>query len=107
MNIKPVNNNLLVEVLRDDDIARAGEGEAWQRGRILDASFDNLHITASAGYDTGVCSEIEERSELYALDNIVRWQEYAADGQTFEEDGKLYALVPWWRVTAVEVPDAK
>lgn len=100
MTTKPLNNNVLVEVLRDDDgVSRTDANESMKYGRLVDYSVSNNHLTASAALEFSSLDKtiyIEQLKNL--VGSIVRWEEYAEGGQTFEEDGKTYALIPWWRL---------
>ena len=104
MKTVPLNNNVLVEVLRDDDgVSRTDENESLKYGRLADVSLNRYHMTASAfgRLDDDMLKAI--RGQMVELkDKIVRWEEFAEGGQTFEEDGKTYALIPWWRLISYE-----
>jgi len=104
MNTKPFMNNCLIEVIREDDgVSRTDENETRNRGKVIDASISGLHLTASAGivFDAhmyvGIATKVNN-----LIGKIVRWEEFAEGGQTFEENGKTYALIPWWRIISVE-----
>lgn len=100
MKTRPLNNNVLIEVLRDDDgVARTDANESMKYGRLADYSISPYHLTASA------FGEIEEKRADQLKDKIgciVRWEEFAEGGQTFEEEGKTFALIPWWRLISYE-----
>jgi hypothetical protein len=95
---KPFNNNVLIEVLRDDDgVSRTDDTESLKYGKVVYISVSLYHITASS------YGEISKEyaayiTETLAPGTIVRWEEFAEGGQTFTEDGKTYALIPWWRI---------
>lgn len=101
MKTKPLNNNVLIEVqLEHDNVARVDENEVLQYGKLIAASVSSYHITASS------FGEIEQNFREFLVDlfkpgMIVRWEQYAEGGQTFNEDGKKYALIPWWRLISV------
>lgn len=102
LKTKPLANNILIEVLRDDDgVSRADESESLKYGRIIEVSRSRYHITASS---FGEFSDkfMNDIVTVLKVGSIVRWEEFAEGGQTFEEDGKLYALVPWWRLISIE-----
>lgn len=102
MNTKPFMNNCLIEVIREDDgVSRTDENETKNRGKLVDYRTMPVHLTASAGFDI---SEETRRivHEVLNAGMIVRWEEFAEGGQTFEENGKTYALIPWWRVISIE-----
>lgn len=104
MRTKPLNNNVLIEVLRDDDgVSRTDDNESMKYGRLIDYSVSDYHLTASAALllPLGVTSERKETLDRLK-GSIVRWEEFAEGGQTFEEDGKTYALIPWWRLIGYE-----
>ena len=104
MNTKPFNNNVLIEVIRQDDgVSRTDENETRNRGKVLAVAVSGLHLTASAALVfnedmyIGIDSKVRE-----LVGRIVRWEEFAEGGQTFQEDGKTYALIPWWRIISYE-----
>lgn len=102
MKTKPLNNNVLIEVLRDDEgVSRTDENESLKYGRIVSMAFSSYHVTASS---FGEFDEDFRRATIKILTPgvIVRWEEFAEGGQTFEEDGKTYALIPWWRLIGYE-----
>lgn len=98
--MKPLNNNVLVEIIREDDgVSRTDSSEILKRGRLIAASVSQYHLTASAGIMLNaewVEGKLKDMQEL--VGKIVQWEEYAEGGQTFEENGKTYALIPWWRL---------
>lgn len=100
MKTEPLNNNVLIEVLREDDgVSRTDENEVLQYGKVIKANYESWHLTASAAIEF---SEQTISDIVRMIDDlegkIVRWEQYAEGGQTFEEDGKTYALIPWWRL---------
>lgn len=103
MKTKPLNNNVLIEVLLEDDgVSRNDANEIMQYGKMIDYSVSSWHITASAGMTFSAKDVADIRADLeLGLGKIVQWEQYAEGGQTFEEDGKTYALIPWWRLISV------
>lgn len=104
MKTKPLNNNVLIEVLRDDDgVSRTDENETLNRGKVVDVSISAYHLTASSAHSF-TTNEIVINTEWLRgmVGKIVRWEQYAEGGQTFEEDGKTYAIIPFWRLIAIE-----
>lgn len=100
MKTKPLNNNVLIEVIREDDgVSRTDTNESLKRGRIVSVAFSKYHLTASA---FGEMDFDFAREKVLQPGVIVRWEEYAEGGQTFEEDGKTFALIPWWRLISYE-----
>jgi len=103
MKTRPLNNNVLIEVIREDDgVSRTDENESLKQGRVISVAVSKYHLTASAAINF----QMDKHSILADINTligkIVRWEEYAEGGQTFEEDGKTYALVPWWRLISYE-----
>lgn len=99
---KPLNNNILIEVLRtDSDVSVADDNARLQFGKIVDVSTSQHHITASS---FGVFDKefLDAVRAALTIDKVVRWEEFAEGGQTFKEDGKTYALIPWWRLISYE-----
>lgn len=107
MKTKPLNNNVLIEVQRNHDgVARVDENEVLQYGILRDFSVSRYHLTASAALrfydedeDTGMVYNTTRLKSM--IGKVVRWEQYAEGGQTFEEDGKTYALIPFWRLISV------
>ena len=102
LKTKPLNNNVLIEVLRDDDgVSRADENESLKYGKVVAVSYSRYHITASS---FGEVSDnfIHALKDTLVVGSIVRWEEFAEGGQTFKEDGKTYALIPFWRLISIE-----
>lgn len=100
----PLVNNVLIEVQREDDnVSRAEQNESMKYGILRDYHVEPYHLTASAAiqfdnnYLAGLQSELRD-----LVGKVVRWEEFAEGGQTFEEDGKTYALIPFWRLIGYE-----
>jgi hypothetical protein len=100
----PLNNNVLIEVLKTDDgVYRSDDTESLKFGRAVAYSSLGLHITASAGLELSPESQVKVDDYLESIvGKVVRWEEFAEGGQTFVEDSKTYALIPWWRLISVE-----
>jgi len=100
---RPLGNNCLIEVIKEyDGVSRADENEDKSTGILRDASVYKYHLTASSGLrfnDEDIMKLVAELDTLIGKE--VRWEQYAEGGQTFIEDGKTYALVPWWRLISV------
>jgi hypothetical protein len=105
-NMKTVtlNNNVLVEVMRDDDgVSRTDDNESMKFGRLIGYRVDKYHLTASAA--VRLDDEYVKNKDLELMSmigSIVRWEEYAEGGQTFEQDGKTLASIPWWRLITTD-----
>lgn len=104
MKTKPLNNNVLIEVIREDDgVSRTDQNESLKQGKLINLSVSQYHLTASSAiefsqdFTDGIKSRLSDM-----IGKTVRWEEYAEGGQTFEEDGKTYALIPWWRLISYE-----
>lgn len=104
---KPLNNNVLIEVQKDyADVSRSDETESMKYGRLVSYSTSSYHLTASAGISIdNNFIELLRTSLSERRGCIVRWEEYAEGGQMFEEDGKTYALIPWWRLIGYKEND--
>lgn len=102
LKTKPLNNNVLIEVMLENSVvSRAEETDSLQFGKVIETAVSPFHITASSfGVITSQFA-IDTINKLHA-GVIVRWEEFAEGGQTFKEDGKTYALVPWWRLISYE-----
>jgi hypothetical protein len=103
MKTKPLNNNVLIEVMTEHSgVSQAssdGSPVTMNFGKLIDFSIVKFHLTASASAYLEDDFLNNLRDELTKMKGgIVRWEEFAEGGQTFEEDGKTYALIPWWRL---------
>lgn len=105
MKTKPLGNNVLIEVQREyDGVSRADDNESLKVGKIIDFAVSYYHLTASASVELSdnfrqeMFNQLSKGVESKAL---VRWEEFAEGGQTFVENGKTYAIVPWWRLISV------
>lgn len=105
MKTKPLNNNVLLEITREyAGVSRPdGLDEASNVGILLDYSVSRYHLTASAAlmFDEAFISQIQTTLEGLR-GKTVRWEELAEAGQTFDEDGKEYAIIPWWRLISAQ-----
>lgn len=103
LKTKPLGNNCLIEVLKDyEGVSRFDENESQSYGRLINANIQRYHVTASTAirFDNDFMADV--KNGLMAFKGkIVRWEQFAEGGQTFEEDGKTYALIPWWRLISV------
>ena len=96
-------NNVLIEVQRDyDGVSRTDDTEVMKYGVLVSFAVSQYHITASSAIKFDDAWRDAWIGRMQALvGKTVRWEEYAEGGQTFEEDGKTYALIPWWRLIGV------
>jgi co-chaperonin GroES (HSP10) len=100
--ITPVNNHVLIEIIdKYGGVVRDRKDETRSKGKVLAYSYDQDHITASTGYQMSLSLE-KRKQHLDALKGqTVLFQQYADEGQTFDQDGKKYSLVYWWRIMGV------
>jgi hypothetical protein len=103
MNTRPLSNNVLIEVMTEHSgVSQAssdGSPITMNFGKLIDFSTATYHLTASAAIRFDDDFHKNLRDELTKLKGgIVRWEEFAEGGQTFEEGGKTWALIPWWRL---------
>lgn len=99
---RPLNNNVLIEVLRNDsDVAVADDNASLQFGKVVSTAFSTYHVTASSFGEVDI-NYIHSAKKVLNPGVVVRWEEFAEGGQTFKEDGKTYALIPWWRLISYE-----
>lgn len=103
LRTQPLNNNVLVEVTKEySGVSRSDENESMKSGKLVSVSIAQYHITASSGVKLAAEFMDHTFGHLHAMiGSTVRWEEFAEGGQTFEEDGKTYALIPWWRLISV------
>lgn len=105
MKTSPLGNNVLIEIEREyEGVSRADSDEGLSKGKVVAFSMAPYHLTASSA----VRFHADDTEEMYGtleslVGTTVRWEQFAEGGQTFTEDGKLYALVPWWRLISVEM----
>lgn len=100
--IKPLNNNVLVELIDEyDGIIHDNQQEQVQKGVLRDYTLMKDHLTASAGY--GIMA-MKDYAELLnsMLGKTVYWEEYSDTGKKFEQDGKRYSLIPFYRIIGYE-----
>lgn len=100
---KPLNNNVLIEVTKEYDlVSRADENEILKTGKLIGYHLSGYHLTASAGLLIPPAHLDILAAELdKMIGQTVRWEEYAEGGQTFVENNKTYALIPFWRLISV------
>ena len=102
--IKPLFNNVLIEVIDEyEGIVRDTSNENVQKGKVISYQIMVDHLTASTGHTMNPNDVKEYSDQLKALTGkIVYWQEYADSGSKFEQDGKRYVLVPFYRLIGFE-----
>lgn len=100
---KPLNNNVLIEVTKEyAAVSRSDENEVLKSGILRDYSLSGYHLTASAAllippaHLTILATQLDSM-----IGKTVRWEEFAEGGQTYEDDGKTYAIIPFWRLISV------
>lgn len=106
MKTKPLGNYCLIEVdkeyesvsrFQDNDMLSASQ---FKTGKLLEFNVFSPHITAAAGQEFE--PDVVHAHLTSLRGKTVRWEEHAESGQTFEQDGKTYALIPWWRLISYE-----
>lgn len=104
---KPLNNNVLIEVIREyEGVSRSDENESLKYGKLIDYSLSGYHLTASAGLLIPAAHLTILGHQLDTMvGKTVRWEEFAEGGQTFIENNKTYALIPFWRLIGVTEND--
>lgn len=105
LKTKPFGNMALVEITREyEGVSRAtDDSESQSVGILRDFSLGQYHVTASAAIQFDQEFLASSMATLEGLiGKTVRWEQFAEAGQTFQEDGKTYALIPWWRIIGVE-----
>lgn len=103
LKTRPLGSNCLIEVIKDySEVSRMDENEDMSYGKLISFHVTDHHLTASSAIKFSVEDMKIRISELNNLvGKTVRWEQYAEGGQTFEEDGKTYALIPYWRLISV------
>lgn len=100
--IKPLFNKCLIELTDEySGILKGSKQEDVQKGTLREYQLVADHLTASTGY---YLEGIEEYKELLdsLINKTVYYEQYAESGNIIEKDGKKYALVPFYRLIAVE-----
>lgn len=110
MNLpKPLNNNVLVEIVDPySGVARSTENESQKKGKLIDFYIAPYHITASSAIELNEPFRTQTEARLKKVRDLggyVYWEEFANEGQGFTHDGKQYAFVAWWRLTGFEEPE--
>lgn len=106
--IKPLNNNVLVEIIDEyDGIIRDAANEQVQKGVVVSFALSPMHLTASAAFDiSGNNGAVNQAALIESLDELVGktvyWEEYSDTGKKFEQDGKRYSLIPFYRLIGFE-----
>ena len=103
--IKPLNNNVLVEIIDEyDGIIRDSQNEQVQKGVVVAYALSPLHMTASTGFDVRAAVSMTElaKSVDELVGKTVYWEEYSDTGKKFEQDGKRYSLIPFYRLIGFE-----
>lgn len=101
--IIPVNNQCLIEVL-DEFSGLAHSRRDEQKGIVRAVAVDGLHLTASTGLELSPDMYVKAYEVVHNwVGKTVRYALYAdADSSSWQEDGKTWVLVPWYRVLGVE-----
>ena len=100
--LKPLFNKCLIEVLSGSEKVYVGDAEQnVQKGILIDFQLMGDHLTTSTGY---CMDDIEQYAEVLSglVGKVVYWEQYADSGTLLEQDGKKYALVPFYRLIAGE-----
>lgn len=102
---RPSFNHVLVEV--DDKEGKWGKGtneniggEAYREGKLVEvckyfSQPENANMPIEDWH--GVMKGVQD-----LIGKHVMWNEGHEAGKTFEEDGKLYALIYWWDIVGVK-----
>lgn len=101
--IRPLFNNCLIELVDDyAGVLRSTADERVQKGYLHDGTMLIAdHLTTSTGYHIeGLLDYAKQLGKLKG--KLVYYQEYADSGAVFEQDGKRWALVPWYRLIGFE-----
>lgn len=110
MNLKPLNDHLLVECKSkygvygeaDDEMGQGG----YTSGVVLKVGEDVNYLSApgwvfEASLDnSGVLKDIKEWYKGL-IGKEVYWEQFAERGQTVEEDGKTYAFIRFTKLVGV------
>lgn len=84
-------------------IVRNTTEEQTQKGILRSFNITTQHLTTSTGHDIpeNFISAIDQKLASW-VGKVVYYGEYADTGQVIKEDGKEYAIVPWYRLIGVE-----
>lgn len=102
--LKPLNNHCKIEIMDDyAGIVRDKADEQTHKGVLRDFALSSQHLTTSTGHAIDLSFIDVMEGELNSwLGKVVYYGEYADTGQVIKEDGKQYAIVPWYRLIGVE-----
>ncbi len=100
--ISPLFNKCLIQI--DDeyaDVIRPDDDAGVQKGTLIEATLMGDHLTTSTGYHIEGLDQYGERLKDL-VGKTVFWEQYGEAGNIIKQDGKQYALVPFYRLIAVE-----
>ena len=100
--LKPLFNKCLIEVLSGSENVYVGDTEQnVQKGILINFQLMGDHLTTSTGYSMGGIKQYADAlNDLTG--KVVYWEQYADSGSILEQEGKKYALVPFYRLIASE-----
>lgn len=102
---KPMFNHVLVEVDEKDKQWGSSDdslgGAAYREGKLL-SICNSVVPYGDTGHLNGNDIEVIAKELLSLVGKRIMWNEGHEAGKTFEEDGKLYALIYWWDLVACE-----
>jgi hypothetical protein len=107
--IQPFGNYAKIEIIEEyAGIVRNDASEQQHKGILREFDLWPTHLTESGGFgiphdEITVLSD--DLTEL--IGQTVYYQEYADSGRKFEEDGKKYVMVPWYRIYGYEAKGEK
>lgn len=100
--ILPLNNNCLVEIIDENEgIIGSDKLQDMQKGILRSITLVPDHLTASAGYAIDNIADYNTRFEKL-IGKTVYWEEYSDTGKKFEQEGKKYSLIPFYRIIGYE-----
>lgn len=96
--IHPLNNNVLVEVINENEGLVGATTDDVRKGILRDWGLSTEHLTASAGHTLfeGIVAPDKMLTKLKG--KVVYWEEYSDTGKKFNIDGKDYSLIPFYRL---------
>lgn len=102
--IQPFGNFAKIEVIEEyAGIVRNDASEQQHKGILRAATVAQDHLTESGGFTMAPENTAMYADKLAQLSGkVVYYQEYADSGRKFEEAGRKFVMIPWYRIYGYE-----
>ena len=103
--LKPMNNNVLIELENESQFVVGVEKEGYETGilRAVPEDEDMFYLASNSWAIESSYGEVE-KAPLARLRKLigkqVSWEQYAERGNTIQEDDKTYVLVNFTKLIA-------